>query len=142
MNWQGAALARKFANEDSVVLLSRKATSYQPIVDEITASGGEALGLSTDVSDAESLESAFAQLRDRFAGRSLAAAIYNTGGTLMRKPFLELSQDGFAGPFQTTTLGGFLFSQAVLPLLLQSTGMKYPPTLTFTGMGSIGTEMA
>jgi NAD(P)-dependent dehydrogenase (short-subunit alcohol dehydrogenase family) len=120
-----------------VVLLSRKSTSYQPIVDEVTASGGEAVGFSSDVSDANSLQSAFVRIKERFAGRSLAAAIYNTGGTLIRKGFLELSRDEFANPFQTTTLGGFLFSQAVLPLLLQSTSLQYPPTLIFTGKSLI-----
>ena len=29
--------------------------------------------------------------------------------------------------------GGFLFSQAVLPLLLQATDLEHPPTLLFTG---------
>lgn len=124
-----------------MVLISRKPTSYQPIIDEITASGREAVGLSADVSTASSLQSAFVQIRGRFAGSALAAAVYNTGGVLVRREFLGLSQDEFAAPFQTTTLGGFLFSQAVLPLLLQSTGLQYPPTLIFTSKSRIWKEM-
>lgn len=33
----------------------------------------------------------------------------------------------------THSRGAFLFSQGVLPLLLNSTDLKYPPTLIFTG---------
>lgn len=93
------------------------------------------------MSDANGLQSTFVKIRERFAGRSLAAAVYNTGGTLKRKEFLELSLDEFANPFQTTTLGGFLFSQAVLPLLLESTGLQYLPTLIFTGRRRIWIEI-
>lgn len=33
----------------------------------------------------------------------------------------------------TISKGGFNFAKATLPLLLQSTGLKHPPTLIFTG---------
>lgn len=84
--------------------------------------------------------SAFAEIAERFEGRSLAVAIYNTGGTLTRKEFLQLSPEEFAGPFRTTTLGGFLFSRAVLPLLLQPINLEYPPTLIFTGTSPSDTD--
>lgn len=33
----------------------------------------------------------------------------------------------------STRMGAFHFAQSVLPLLLKSTGLDYPPTLIFTG---------
>jgi NAD(P)-dependent dehydrogenase (short-subunit alcohol dehydrogenase family) len=53
----------------------------------------------------------------------------------VRKPFLELTEDEFFAGLDVSARGAFLFSRAVLPLLL--TGLKtspqYPPTLIFTG---------
>ena len=85
----------------------------------------------------------------------LAAAVYNVGGGLVRKPFLELAQEDIeaawaANGYETvcfeflraatdmplvSSRGSFLFSQEVLPLLLaQAEGSpEYPPTLILTG---------
>lgn len=54
----------------------------------------------------------------------------------MRKPFLELTEQEFSSGFNVQTKGAFLFSQAVLPLLLKGVrdGYEFPPTLIFTGM--------
>jgi NAD(P)-dependent dehydrogenase (short-subunit alcohol dehydrogenase family) len=108
----GAALARLFAQQHyTTILLSRSASSYEPIVAEIEKSGGSALGISTDVTDEQSVKAAFAQIQSKFKLQSssssttaapaekqdgaseyeLRLAVFNVGGGYAIKPFLELT---------------------------------------------------
>jgi NAD(P)-dependent dehydrogenase (short-subunit alcohol dehydrogenase family) len=132
----GAAAARKFAATYPVVLMARNPDNYKNVVDEINGSGGKALGISADVSSAQSVKNAFGEIEKEF-GKDVgcAAAIFNAGGGLVRKPFLELTEQEFSAGFNVNCKGGFHFAQASLPLLLNSVSsdQKYPPTLIFTG---------
>ena len=74
-------------------MLARKAANFEPIVQEINNNGGLAIGIGADTSDAASLKSAFEQLKEHMGDARLAAAVYNVGGGIVRKPFLELSED-------------------------------------------------
>jgi NAD(P)-dependent dehydrogenase (short-subunit alcohol dehydrogenase family) len=87
----GRSLSLKFAKSYPVVLLSRTPGSYNDIVDEIKQSGGQAFGISTDVADPSSVKSAFDMIKQEYAGKKLAAAVYNASGRPKRAPFLELS---------------------------------------------------
>ncbi|KAL6235248.1 hypothetical protein BDW75DRAFT_144528 [Aspergillus navahoensis] len=129
----GASIARKFAQAYSVVVLARNPSNYDGVVNEINASGGQALGISTDVSDSTSVQSAFEKISQQYKGTPLAAAVFNSGGGFVRKPFLELTEEEFAGGFKSQGLGAFNFAKATLPLLQKGTGLQYPPTLIFTG---------
>jgi NAD(P)-dependent dehydrogenase (short-subunit alcohol dehydrogenase family) len=104
-------------------------------VSEINASGGKAIGISTDLSDAQSVTSTFDKIKKEFPDLPLAAAVFNSGGGFARKPFLELTEDDYVGALNSQARGGFLFSQATLPLLLKGTSasLENPPTLIFTG---------
>jgi NADP-dependent 3-hydroxy acid dehydrogenase YdfG len=88
-------VARKFAQTYPVALLARKPANYEPIVKEIEAAGGRAIGISTDVSDSASVKNAFEKLGKEMGGAQLAAAVFNVGGSFIRKPFLELSEEEF-----------------------------------------------
>lgn len=71
----GRSVALRFAKTYPVVLLARKPESYNDIVSEIKASGGQAIGISTDTSDAKSVVSAFEAIKKEFPEGKLAAAI-------------------------------------------------------------------
>jgi len=132
----GAAVARKFALAYPVVLLARNPENYESLVSEINKSGGKAIGISTDVSSASSVKSAFKTIESEFGGASCAAAVFNASGRFVRKSLLELSEEEFVAGFDVSCKGAFLFSQATIPLLLKQakdTSSKYPPTLIFTG---------
>jgi NAD(P)-dependent dehydrogenase (short-subunit alcohol dehydrogenase family) len=74
----GAAVARRFAKAYPVVLLARKASSYDALVKEINGNGGTAIGISADVSDEASIKSAFAEVEKQFgANVGAAAAVFN-----------------------------------------------------------------
>jgi NAD(P)-dependent dehydrogenase (short-subunit alcohol dehydrogenase family) len=82
------------------------------------------------------VSSAFQKITtELFPGSPIAAAIFNSGGGFVRKPFLELTTEEFEAGWEGQIKGAFLFSQAVLPLLLKGVEEKseHPPSLIFTG---------
>lgn len=95
--FRGACVARKFAKTYPVALLARKPANYEPIVKEIEAAGGRAIGISTDVADSASVKNAFEILQKVMGDAQLAAAIFNVGGSFIKKPFLELTEEEFLG---------------------------------------------
>lgn len=109
---QGASIARRFAQSYSVVLLSRTPGNYEPLIQEINSTGGNAIGISTDVSDANSVNAAFEQIEKQFPDSPLAASIFNAAGGFVRKPFLELTNEEYSQA---------LDSQAYASLLLRTT---------------------
>ncbi len=112
----GASLARKFASAYPVVLLARSPSNYEGVVKEINASGGKAVGISADVSDEESLQKAFEEVkkgvlfggsgRGEGEGVGIAAAVFNLGGGFVKKPFLELSKEEFESGWRSN---GFVY---------------------------------
>lgn len=92
----GAAVARRFAKAYPIALLARSPENYESLVSEINSSGGQAIGISTDVSSEESVKSAFEQIKKEYAGAGCAAAVFNASGPFSRKPLLEMSVDEFS----------------------------------------------
>lgn len=78
-----------------VALLARNPANYEPLVKEIEAAGGKAIGISTDVADGASVSHAFEKIKAEMKGAQLAAAVFNVGGKFIRKPFLELNEADF-----------------------------------------------
>jgi NAD(P)-dependent dehydrogenase (short-subunit alcohol dehydrogenase family) len=70
----GAALVRRFAQAYPVVLLARSKESLEPLVEEVKASGGSALGIATDVSVQSSIQAAFEEIRATL-GRDAGCAV-------------------------------------------------------------------
>lgn len=101
----GAAVARKFALAYPVVLLARNPENYESLVSEINKSGGKAIGISTDVSNASSVKSAFKTIESEFGGASCAAAVFNASGRFVRKSLLELSEEEFVAGFDVSWYG-------------------------------------
>lgn len=95
----GRSLALKFGANYPVVLLARNPSNYENIVKEINSAGGLALGISADVSSPESMKAAFEEISksEVSKGRKLAAAVFNVGGSFVRKPFLEMSLAEYEG---------------------------------------------
>ncbi|KAK6598952.1 short chain dehydrogenase [Botrytis cinerea] len=109
----GQSVALKFALSYPVVLLARDPANYEPTVKAITSSGGQAIGISTDVSDPSSVSNAFEEIKKQYGSKKLAAAVYNVGASLK---------------------GFYLFAQKALPLLLDSVAdSPHPPSLIVTG---------
>ncbi|KAI4614863.1 hypothetical protein J4E80_006367 [Alternaria sp. BMP 0032] len=132
----GASVARKFSQTYPVVLLARTPESFSSLAEEINKNGGKAIGIATDVSSSQSLSSAVSKMKSEFGDDvAAAAAIFNASGAFMRKPFLEIPSETFEKSLGVSGMGGVLFSQMVLPLLLKGVerGSEHPPSLIFTG---------
>jgi NAD(P)-dependent dehydrogenase (short-subunit alcohol dehydrogenase family) len=97
----GRSVALKFAKTYPVALLARNPANFESIVKEIKAAGGQAIGISTDVTSASSVQNAFAEIQKEFEGKKLAAAVYNAGGGFNRKPFLELTLKEYEAGYES-----------------------------------------
>lgn len=71
----GRSVALRFAQAYPVVVLARNPSSYSAIVSEIQQRGGEAVGVSADTSDAESVRAAMESIKEKVGGKGLAAAV-------------------------------------------------------------------
>lgn len=98
---QGASIARIFGKAYPVVLLSRTPSNYEPVVKEINSSGGQAVGISTDLSDSDSVKAAFDQIAQKYPGAGIAAAVFNSSGSFARKPFLEVTEEEYSNSLET-----------------------------------------
>jgi NAD(P)-dependent dehydrogenase (short-subunit alcohol dehydrogenase family) len=96
----GASVARRFAKAYPIVLLARGTDKFEKLAQEINEQGGKAIGISADVSNAESLTSAFQQIEKEFPGAHCAAAFFNAAGGFIRKPFLEVTEKEFASGWE------------------------------------------
>lgn len=148
----GRSVALKFAKTYPVALLARSPSSYADIVAEITQSGGQAIGISTDTADPASVKAAFDKIHAEYPDKKLAAAVCpspfphkptlhpnpppvdNVGAGFAVKPFLDLSLSDLSASLSNAS-GLFNFAQATLPGLLESVdaGSPNPPTLVVTG---------
>lgn len=70
----GASVARKFAKAYPVVLLARNPENFKSLAEEINSNGGKAIGISTDVSDSNSVQNAVETIKKEF-GSDVGAAV-------------------------------------------------------------------
>ncbi|KAI8634217.1 NAD(P)-binding protein [Xylariaceae sp. FL1651] len=133
----GRATALRFAKTYPVVLMARRPESYHDTVLEINKAGGKAVGISADVADPKSMESAFEAIKKDLPGLKLAAAVYNVASGYAMKPFLELKPEELDDSLSGNVRGFFNFAQKTMPLLLDAVPeSQYSPTLVVTGATS------
>lgn len=77
----GASVARKFAAKYPVVLLARNPENYESLAKEINDKGGKAIGISTDISNTDSVKNAVTQIKKEF-GDDVGAAVCSPTTTL------------------------------------------------------------
>jgi NADP-dependent 3-hydroxy acid dehydrogenase YdfG len=70
----GGSVALKFASKYPVVLLARNPENYEGLAKEINDKGGKALGISTDISDSDSVKAAVSKIKQEF-GQDVGAAV-------------------------------------------------------------------
>ncbi len=122
----GAALARRFASAYSVALVARDEKHLQQFTSEIDSTGGRAIAVSADVTNAAEIQAAFKAIRDRLGDVDLL--LYNAA----MRPFgrlMETKPSTFEATWRVSTLGAFLCSQEVVPPMLS----KGRGAIIFTG---------
>ena len=81
----GSRIARAYAREGArVVVASRKRENLDVLVDEIVASGGEAIAVATDVTNPEDVEALVQATRESFG--LVDIMVNNAGGAMFMKP--------------------------------------------------------
>lgn len=139
----GRALALKFAAKyPTIYLLARAGNSdkiedLDKLVKEINSSSHDcnAVFIKTDVSKSDEVKAAFSQIQQANEDKRLAAAIFNVGGDFLRKSFMETTEEELRTRLGANGLGLLNFSQATIPLLLETVSAEpeYSPTLLITG---------
>jgi NAD(P)-dependent dehydrogenase (short-subunit alcohol dehydrogenase family) len=122
----GAALAQRFAAEYAVALVAREAAKLDLLAAEIEGGGGRALAVPADVSRADSIQAAFARIKEALG--DVDVLLYNAA----MRPFgrlLETKPSTFENTWRVSTFGAFLASQEVVPAMLQKGG----GAIVFTG---------
>ncbi|MCX7380584.1 MAG: SDR family NAD(P)-dependent oxidoreductase [Alphaproteobacteria bacterium] len=111
----GAAIARRFAAGGYLVVCGRRnAEKLEPLVAEINAAGGRAIGLKCDTR----VEAEVAEFLDAaHAAAPLAAVIFNVGGNV-NFPILETTERVFRKVWEMACYGGFLAGREAARLLL------------------------
>ena len=113
----GAAVAHRFAREGFVVgLMARSSEQLTQIQSEIEQSGGKALSVTVDATDAASVKAAFEQVRSQLG--SPEVFVYNAGAFKMAG-ILELTPEQFESSWKVNCFGAFLAVQQVLPAMVE-----------------------
>jgi NAD(P)-dependent dehydrogenase (short-subunit alcohol dehydrogenase family) len=117
----GAAAARAFAAAGATVVLAARSTrDLTDVAAQITADGGGALAVPTDVGDPAAAERLVQRTVDEF-GR-LDAAFNNAGSGHMPTPLADLALDDFDTTLRVNARGIFLMMRHQIPAMLAAGG--------------------
>jgi NAD(P)-dependent dehydrogenase (short-subunit alcohol dehydrogenase family) len=109
----GRATARLFAREGAAVTVAgRTEAEGLSVVEEITATGGRAMFVATDVSKSSDVARMVQTTVDAFGG---VDALVNNAGMEIGKPLLETSEEEFDRLIDVNLKGHWLCAVAVVP---------------------------
>lgn len=113
----GAASAVALAHQGCRVAVhyNRSEDEAQEVMEKITASGGDAMLVGGDVSDAGEVERMAREVEERY-GR-LDVLVNNAGSLIERRSFSEMTEDLWDRVISVNLKSVFLCSKAVLPMM-------------------------
>ena len=113
----GGAASSLFAKEGAhVAIVDIQVPAGEQRVRDIEAAGGKAFFIKADVSKADEVEAAVAEIRARFDDR--IDTLYNHAGTVIVKPFLDTTEAEWDWMMNVNVKSMFLMTRAVLPSML------------------------
>ena len=116
----GRAAALAFAAEGAAVALAaRDADALASNVAEITAAGGRALAVPTDVADEESVAQLFTRTEAAFG---LVTILVNAAGAVANRPFAEMDTATWDSVLNTNLRGTFLCCRAAFQTMRVNDG--------------------
>jgi len=134
----GRAGAIRFAREGAkVAVASRRAEEGLQVVDEISATGGEAVFLRTDVRVSKDVEALVAQAETRF-GR--IDVLYASAGVMLTGTAPETSDDVYEQVVDVNVGGSFRLAKYGIPALVRAGGGSI--VLTASELGLVGAREA
>jgi NADP-dependent 3-hydroxy acid dehydrogenase YdfG len=118
----GAAAARRLASAGArVAVLARRGEQLEILVKEIEQAGGIATAVPVDVTDAESLRAAAAQIEDEFGPVDL---LFNNAGVMLPAPVEELPVGQWQHQIDLNITGLMNSIGAFVPQLIKSAGER------------------
>lgn len=126
----GASLAKKFATEGCNVGLFARSDDYlDELESELKSISGDTLGVPTDITQADAVETGFRKIRDEFGPIDI---LINHAGNYLSGGLLDIEPKDFERMWRVAAYGSFLCSKAAVPDMLEN-GCG---TVIFTGATS------
>ena len=117
----GEATAVIFGREGAkVVLAGRRVAKIQAVADRITAEGGEAIAVQTDVRYADQVQNLVNKTVERFGG--LNVLFNNAGVRASRSTVVDLSEEEYERTMATDVKGLWLCCKYAIPEMIRSGG--------------------
>ncbi len=113
----GREIAKKFAKEDFIVVVSgRRKSRLVSLVDEIKFAGKEAFAFVSDVSSERSVQKVYKKIKEHCG---YVDVLINNAGVTVFKSFLESKIYDYDYIFDVNTRGTFLCTKIVLPQMIK-----------------------
>lgn len=114
----GRATALSFVREGAkVVIADMDEEATTSLVEEITASGGSALGMSVDIANADSVQAMVQSTRDWGGGR--IDVLINNAGIIKDALLPKMTEDKWDAVINVNLKGVWLCSRAVAPVMVE-----------------------
>jgi 3-oxoacyl-[acyl-carrier protein] reductase len=132
----GAATAKRLAADGAkVAVFEVKEEFTTETVEAIRSSGGEAIGLGCDVSVADAVEAAFAEVASHFGRVDI---LVNNAGLLRDNLLFKMSEDDWDTVMNVHLKGSFLCSRAAQKYMVQQKYGKIVNTSSTSALGNRG----
>lgn len=127
----GAAASRLFAQQGAnVSIVDKQVEVGLALVSEIEACGGSACFFEADVSSATAVKAAVTATRQRLGNIDV---LFNHAGTIIVKPFLDLTEDDWDRLMRINVKSVFLMTREVLPGMLDKGAGSIVTTASISG---------
>ena len=110
-----SGLARGFAAAGARLILADRNEAVVPRVEELRGAGADAAALVFDITDADAVDRAFKEAVQRFGRLDI---VVNNAAIIVRKPFLELTQDEWRRVIDTDLTACFTVAQQAARLMV------------------------
>jgi 3-oxoacyl-[acyl-carrier protein] reductase len=129
----GAAIAARLASGGAkVAVVDLNEASTQPVVAEITAAGGVAIGVGADVSKANQVQAAFERVTSEFGGLHI---LINNAGVLRDNLLFKMSEDDWDTVMNVHLKGAFLCSKTAQQYMVEA---KYGRIVNMSSTSALG----
>ena len=112
----GKAVAVTLAGAGAQVCAVARGDHAATVANEIAAAGGQAVGLSADLTDAASIDALVRGVQDRFQRLDI---LVNNAGITRDQLLLRMKREDWDAVIQTNLTGAFLVSQAAIKLMVR-----------------------
>ena len=135
----GGAASRLFAAEGArVAIIDRNAAAAEETAAAIRAAGGEAAAFVADVSEEAEVEAAVRAVQERYGP---VTTLFNHAGTILIKPFLEISLAEWDWLHAVNVRSMFLMTRAVLPQMIANGGGSIVCTSSISAVAATPMEV-